>query len=276
MIPLSTPPPVAAELDFTTYQTRQWHEVSEVQLAYRASQLRSSGKFVLENGAWRGLSYEGCAVVSMVSTNPGNDDLVPALVTMQQQIAACFYNPATCFLLPAASFHQTVANTLSDDRYRQHVVASGLTTVYPSMVERAFAGVPAASQTQPIRMRLAGLSLFSGAIGILGVFDNIADYERIVAFREAFYADADLAALTVRRTRPFIGHITLAYLETAVPEPEKERLIETCMAINQQLTDEPLYFTIATTELRSYPHLADFQTKPGYPVYEFVSLMKSK
>jgi hypothetical protein len=258
------------ELEFTTYQTRQVREVTPERLIYRAGQLRASGKFVLENGAWRGLSYEGCAVVSMVSTNPANDGLSESLQAMQQQVMDCFADPATCFLLPPASFHQTVANTLSDDRYRENVVQPGLTDQYPALISRAFANVPPATDPTPIRMRLAGLSLFSSAVGILGVFDHPADYERILAFREAFYADPDLAALTVRRTRPFIGHITLAYLETELSKPEKTRLVETCAAINQRLTDEPLYFTISTTELRSYPHLADFQTKEGYPVYSFV------
>jgi hypothetical protein len=265
-----TSPAVAAELDFATYQTRQHHETTPDQLTYRATKLRASGKFMWENGAWRGLSYEGCAVVSMVSTNPGNDGLSDALQAIQQQLTACFSDPATCFLLPPASFHQTVANTLSDDRYREHIVAPGLTNAYPTLVGQAFAGVPVATETAPINMRLVGLSLFSGAVGILGVFEQEADYDRILAFRNAFYADADLAALTVRRTRPFIGHITLAYLETEVLETEKTRLVETCMAINRQLADESLYFTISTTELRSYPHLADFQTKAGYPLYSFV------
>lgn len=271
MASLTTAPAIAAELDFDTYQARQLREVTPKQLAYRAMQLRASGKFALENGAWRGLSYEGCAVVSMVSTNPGNEGLSPALQAIQAQLATCIADPATCFLLPPASFHQTVANTLSDDRYREHVVQPGLTEAYPAMIERAFAGVTPATDSAPIRMRLAGLSLFSGAVGILGIFDQMADYERILTFREQFYANPDLARLTVRRTRPFIGHITLAYLETDVPEAEKAQLVVTCTTINQQLADDPLYFTISTTELRSYPHLADFQTKAGYPVYRFIN-----
>jgi hypothetical protein len=269
--PLSSlPPPVADELAFAPYQARQLRETMPEQLAHRAARLHPSGKFVYENGGWRGLSYEGAAVVSMLSTNPGNDALAASLVAVQQQLAASFADPATCFLLPPASFHQTVANTLSDDRYREQVVRPGLVAAYPGLVGRAMAGVPVVTRPEPIRMRLAGLSLFSGAIGILGVFDEPTDYERILTFRRAFYADSDLAALTVRRTRPFIGHITLAYLETTVPDAEKARLTETCVAVNQRLTADPPYFLISTTELRTYPHLADFQTQPGYPGYSFV------
>ena len=265
----TTPPTPAAELPYDAYQQRQLRETTGDQLRYRAAQLRTSGRFGYENGAWRGLSYEGYAVVSVVDTNPGNDGLSDRLQAMQQRIADGFDNPSTCFLLPPASFHQTVANTLSDDRYREHVVAAGLTDRFPSLIRSAFEQLPTATETEPIRMRLVGLSLFSGAVGMLGVFENEADFSRILAFREDFYANPALAKLTIRRTRPFIGHITLAYLEAELSEAEKDRLVTTCETINQTLADEPLYFTISTTELRSYPHLADFQAKDGYPAYQF-------
>ncbi|GAB3221111.1 hypothetical protein [Spirosoma arcticum] len=262
--------PAVPELDFATYQERQVRETTPEQLAYRARQLRQSGKFAYEDGNWHGLSYEGYAVVSMVDTNPSNADLSDRLQNMQHQLVSCFDLPETCFLLPPDSFHQTVANTLSDDRFRENVVANGLEEQYPSLIQTAFDQISTTTEPEPIRMRLVGLSLFSGAIGILGIFDQQADYERILHFREQFYADENLARLTVRRTRPFIGHITLAYLEADLTDDEKHRLVSTCVAVNQSLAEQPLFFTISTTELRKYPHLADFQTKPGYPVYSFV------
>ncbi len=266
----SLTPAVAAELDYGTYQERQLRETTFAQLAYRATQLRAAGKFAYENGQWNGLSYEGYAVVSMASTNPGNNDLSQRLQGIQTQIGACFEQPETCFLLPPASFHQTVANTLSDDRFRENIVANQLESHYPALIQQAFDEVLPTTQTEPIRMRLVGLSLFSGAIGILGTFDKEADFQRILHFREQFYADKDLMKLTIRRTRPFIGHITLAYLETRLSNAERDDLVAVCVRINRELMKQPLFFTVSTTELRSYPHLADFQTKPGYPVYSFV------
>lgn len=258
------------ELDYETYQQRQVRETTVDQLAYRSTQLRKSGKFAYENGQWHGLSYEGYAVVSMVDTNSGNDGLSERLQAMQQHLLACFEQPETCFLLPASSFHQTIANTLSDDRFRENVVANGLEAQYPVLIQEAFDQIPAATESEPIQMRLAGLSLFSGAVGILGIFGQAADYNRILDFREAFYANEPLARLTVRRTRPFIGHITLAYLEADLTDTEKTRLVESCVSVNRSLAEQPFFFQISTAELRSYPHLADFQTKSGYPVYSFI------
>lgn len=260
----------APELAYGTYQQRQLRETTADQLTYRSTQLRKSGRFAYENGQWRGLSYEGYAVVSMVDTNPDNDGLSEHLRAIQQQLLASFERPETCFLLPASSFHQTVANTLSDNRFREHIVANGLADHYPFLIKEAFAQIPVATQSDVISMRMVGLSLFSGAIGLLGTFDNEADFGRILDFREHFYANETLSQLIVRRTRPFIGHITLAYLETKLTDDEKDRLVTTCAAINQTLTEQPLFFRISTTELRSYPHLAHFQTRPGYPVYSFI------
>ena len=259
-----------AELTYHEYQQRQLLEVTEDQLRYRAGQLRKADHFAYAGGQWHHLPYEGYAVVSMVDTNPGNDDVSPRLRAMQERIAAGFDRPDAFFSLPADSFHQTVANTLSAERYHNHVVTAGLTNEYPALVSGAFSQLPQATETTPIRMRLVGLSLFSSAVGMLGTFDEERDFDRILRFREQFYADEPLRALTVRRTRPFIGHITLAYFGSLLSEAEKKRLVSTCATINDALNREPLFFTVSTTELRSYQHLAHFETRPGYPVYSFI------
>lgn len=258
------------ELSYATYQERQQRETTQAQLHHRASQLHEAEHFAYQQGQWERRPYEGYAILSMVDTNPGNNGLRESLQTMQARMQACFNDPAAFFPLPVESFHQTVANTLSAGRFHEHIVANGLVDDYPSLVRQAFSTIPPATETSPIQMRLVGLSLFSSAIGILGTFDNEADYDRILLFRERFYADEALNRLTVRRTRPFIGHITLAYLGALLSDGEKNRLVATCADINQALVTEPLFFTISTTELRSYPNLAQFDTKPGYPVYSFV------
>lgn len=258
------------ELAYLVYQERQQLETTEEQLLYRATQLRKADHFAYRNGQWQPLPYEGYAVLSVVDTNPGNEGLSDQLQHIQQQLQPCFESPAAYFPLPADSFHQTVANTLSADRFREQLVATGLEAEYPLLVSQAFANIPAATQTRPIAMRLVGLSLFSSAIGILGTFDDEQDFERILQFRERVYTNEALARLTVRRTRPFIGHITLAYLGADLSDEEKSRLVATCSTINQVLSEQPLHFFMSTTELRRYQHLAHFETRPGFPVYSFV------
>ena len=84
-------------------------------------------------------------------------------------------------------------------------------------------------------MRLIGLSIFGTALGLLGVFENEVDYCRILDFRSAFYSDPGLQALDIRMTRPFIGHITLAYIESDLHAWQREKLAAAVHNINRSL-----------------------------------------
>jgi len=114
---------------------------------------------------------------------------------------------------------------------------------------------------------MAGLSIFGTAIGILGVFENADDYNRILSFRTNFYNDEQLAQLDVKMTRPFIGHITLTYIEQNLNKNQKDHLADVINELNETLTEEENYFYISCTGLRSYHHLAEFIKKDNYPVH---------
>ncbi|MES2730995.1 MAG: hypothetical protein V4714_04575 [Bacteroidota bacterium] len=258
------------ELNYEAYQQRQVQETEKKRWAERAKDLKVANHFRYENRQWKGLSYEGFAVVSMLDANPGNTGVSQRLREIQSLLSTCFNKPSTCYMLPTESFHQTIANTLSNSRFRENVKSKGLTDTYPALVGKALENIPASVHSQPIAMRLAGLSLFSNAIGLLGIFDNENDFKRILNFREHLYTDPTLNQLTITRTRPFIGHITLAYLEKELSRQEKALLINTGMAINNDLGKEALHFSISQTELRSYQDLSHFHHQPGYPNYSFV------
>jgi 2'-5' RNA ligase len=213
------------------------------------------------------LEYEGFAVVSMPNENEGNEALLVRLNEIQTEL---HYNlpPAYAFyMLPPESFHQTVANTLSADRFKEHILNAGLEESYPDIVARAFEQIEADENILPIRMKMAGLSIFGTAIGMLGIFENEDDYNRIIRFRSGFYANPALARLDVKMTRPFIGHITLAYIEHSLNKNQKEHLAEAINEINDVLHTEDNYFYISHTGLRRYHHLAEFIKQDNYPNY---------
>ena len=122
-----------------------------------------------------------------------------------------------------------------------------------------------------IRMKMIGISVFGTAIGILGSIASEQEYEAITAFRSGFYADNRLAALDVRLTRPFIGHITLAYIEDVLSEAEKETLSSVLNRLNREIESAELYFVIGHTGLRRYHHLAEFIREDHYPVFNFTA-----
>ena len=221
----------------------------------------------ISNGAgWSPQPYPGFAVVSMVDENPGNTPLPDALKAIQVELLEQCPWEGCLYPLPASSFHQTVANTLSEERFLQYIVRPGLEPVYPDLIATVFEKMPV-RPASTLPMRLIGLSIFGTALGILGVFDNEADYCRILDFRSAFYGDPGLQALDIRMTRPFIGHITLAYIEADLNTRQREELAAAVHRINRSLGRSLPAFNLSLAGLRRYHHLSAFLREVDYPQY---------
>jgi len=263
---MTTPIP---DLSFRDYTDRQYRELEPERLLERTMELRPSGNYKRHLAGWEPQPYPGFAVVSMLDENPGNESLSGQLTSIQEDLLRLCPWKDSLYFLPASSFHQTVANTLSEDRFLQHILHPGLEPVYPGMVAAAFGRISAPLQAGAIRMKMIGLGIFGTALGLLGVFEEEESYRQVLHFRSGFYADEDLAKVGVKRTRPFIGHITLAYIETALTSGLKEQLAGAVFKINQSLSKAPPFFVLSHTELRRYEHLSEFALGVGYPRYSF-------
>jgi 2'-5' RNA ligase len=256
-----------SDLSFADYEKRQLFEISAGRNKERALKTKPAGNFFYSNHAWSPLEYEGFAVISMLNENGENEPLAARLIEIQSELHINLEPCYAFYKLPSESFHQTVANTLSADRFKEHILNAGLEDAYPEIIADAFEQIPASDAVEPIRMKMAGLSIFGTAIGMLGIFEDADDYNRIVQFRKGFYGNPRLAELDVRMTRPFIGHITLAYIEHSLNKNQKEHLAEVICEINETLAAEDNYFYISQTGLRRYHHLAEFIKQDNYPVY---------
>jgi hypothetical protein len=267
----STPAPssTSAELGYAVYQERQYFEVSSAGLAVRAAKLGVAGKFRRRGATWEPVPYVGHAVLSMLATAPENAPAVAALGAAQDALVAGFDRPDALYALPKESFHQTVANTLSDDRHRRHVVAAGLVSSYPAQVTKTMAALPGNGAGAVPMMRLIGVGIFGTALGALGVFDDEARFARVVSWRDRFYGAPEIAALGIRRTRPFIGHATLGYLEAELGAEDRARLVAVVREVNEELAAKNALFAMPVAELRRYDHLAEFRPMPGLPTYRF-------
>ena len=254
------------DLSYKDYMDRQFSELEEDRLLERALTLRPSGNYKRNGVGWVPQSYPGFAVVSMVDENRDNEALPGMLKALQADLLEqCPWEDALYFL-PPGSFHQTVANNLSEERFLQNIQRPGLEPVYPDLVARAFTRLPPLPD-RVLPMRLIGISIFGTALGVLGVFDNEPAYRRILDFRAGFYADEHLSALDVRMTRPFIGHITLAYVETDLDAAQRETLVAAVADINKKLEQALPIFNLSLTGLRRYHHLSAFHREEDYPRY---------
>jgi len=256
-----------SDMPFEDYNKRQLHEISADRNKERALNAKPAGNFIYNNSSWSPQAYEGFAVVSMLSDNDENQALTSRLIEIQKELQYNLQPTYAFYQLPPESFHQTVANTLSAGRFKEHIVEAGLEDAYPAIISNAFDQIPVIGHEEPIRMKMAGLSIFGTAIGILGVFGDEDDYDRIVRFRSGFYSDHQLSQLDVKMTRPFIGHVTLAYIEHFLNKNQKDHLGVVISELNEALIDEENYFTISNTGLRRYHHLAEFIKQDNFPNY---------
>lgn len=256
------------DLAFDEYTRRQYRELDADRLLERAMQLRPSGNYRYDGLRWLPQPYPGFAVLSMVNEHPGNEQLPEILAGLQKGLVEQCPWEGALYLLPPDSFHQTVANMLSEQRFLQRVAEAGLQEKYPEMVAQAFEGIEL-QRRGPVDLELIGISIFGTALGLLGVFAEDEHYQQILRFRAGLYADPGLAALDVRMTRPFIGHITLAYIEKDLSDGQRRQLAEVVGLLNRQVKERRPVFSFSGTGLRRYEHLSAFLRSDGYPRYEF-------
>ena len=264
------PEQIVSELNFETYNARQRYEVTPQGLWKRAENIRATDKFKSHHGIWEKLPYPGYAVVSTLNGGSENEDLIGELESLQQLLAAKLNDSNKYYLLPVDSFHQTIANTLSGERFKKNVIAQGIENHFPGIISQAFEKIQPTWSEGPIEMKLIGVGIFGSALGVLGTFSRKEDFEMIVRFREQFYSNSVLNLIDIRRTRPFIGHVTLMYAVGDFSEGERFQLGEICSYVNKALEGRSLIFKITKAELRSYENLSAFERQPHYPVYSFL------
>ncbi len=115
--PAVTETATLTDLSFADYNNRQLYEVSPERNRERALSTKPAGNFVYQNNVWLPHEYEGFAVVAMLSENEGNEALLHRLVSIQQELKYNLQPAYGFYQLPVESFHQTIANTLSADRF---------------------------------------------------------------------------------------------------------------------------------------------------------------
>ena len=172
-------------------------------------------------------------------------------------------------MLPEASYHQTIANTLSDKRFFENIVNNNILDSFPGIMGKAFDSIQI-KRYMPIKMRMIGLNVFGSCLALLGVFGEEEDFNAILSFREKFYGNSELDNLNIKWTRPFVGHITIAYLGRDINEEERFLLANAINNINKNFDFSRAYFNILQCELRSYTDLSHFIRKPDYPIYSFL------
>ena len=157
------------ELSYAEYQKRQLQHVTPEGLLADVQLAKKSTKFIFENKQWHKLAYPGYAVVSLLKNNAGNEKLAQKLWCYQYQIIQGNNLQDCIYALPKDSFHQTVANTLSGDRFLQNIRLKEIENEYPKYVNEAFSNINNPDIPNPIQMKIVGIIVFGSSLGVLGV-----------------------------------------------------------------------------------------------------------
>ena len=262
------------DLNYIDYHYKQWKELTYEQQVFRANNTKLAGNFSFEDNQWTAQPYYGFGMISLLNHQEKNYILSQLLFETQLQLMSLLEEKTgpeiheKIYLLPEDSFHQTIANALSNLRYDQHITDQNLTDSYPSIIHESLQQYKSVFDNKTIRMKMIGLGIFGNALGVLGVFNDPYEYNSIVNFRNHFYQHKQIKNLGIQQTRPFIGHITLAYLESDLSLVEKKALVETTTIINEVWQNEKNIFYIDQTCLTSFSNMASFKVTPNiYPIY---------
>jgi 2'-5' RNA ligase len=257
-----------ADLSFSAYSQIIDKSLSTEHINDNIQELAVSSKFRWENDQWLCNSYYGYAVVSMVSGNTLNASLSQFLLEFNKLFSSILNREPTFYLLPHSSYHQTIANTLSDIRFYNVVKNRVQEDAYIKLIADSMDKIKTPERNSHLQLHVKGLHAFGSCIALLCSI-NHDDYEVITEFRKQFYSCPELAHNKVKLSRPFIGHITLAYLTRELSVKEKKALAENIVELSNKIREANLVFHIDKCELRQYNNLSAFNANPDFPVYKF-------
>ncbi len=260
-----------SDLTFDEYIRWQYNAISFENLSKQSIQLKATNKYVFDGINWSIPDYEGFAVISAVNVNPGNENCFNLLIKLKDNLKSRLQNETTYYWLPEESYHQTIANTLSNGRYNINIKEPGLIQQYPEIIKSAFDSISLPASSTPVDIKMLGFNVFGSCIALLGIFEDKYDYERIINFRKQFYSNPSLNKLGIKLTRPFIGHITFAYVCKELTDPLRERLAQTLNNFNNTIERMNIVFKISFTELRYFKNLSHFEMEPDYPSYNLIT-----
>lgn len=167
----------------------------------------TTGAASWRRATWVPVYYPGCTVLAI----PYPLDC-PSIASAQAALADCTDDFAP---VPEETLHVTLADLVSGGEYQNLLVRDR-----NDLLDRACAVAHEHGSLSAADVRLVGLGAFSSAGVVIGVlsFDK-AGYDSILVLRERIYNDPILRKLGVHQRFPFLGHITLGYLET-LPSPD--------------------------------------------------------
>ena len=110
----------------------------------------------------------------------------------------------------------------------------------------------------PLRWRVHGIAFFQHALVCLLDPVDERDYEPLIRFRNAIYADSKLAELGVQKTKPFMAHITLAYYQEIPNEEARQAWVGYAQNYQDAIRTLPTSFIIDHLDVRRFEDMTAY------------------
>ncbi len=216
--------------------------------------------------------FPGYSVITPPASEDSlNSDFYEKIANIQQQLVQQL--PTNFYaVLPAASFHLTIADLIWDDSYNRAIAENPdfETKLRESIAESFQQDREIDNSTQEIFWQLWGIVIRPRAIMACLVPKERNSYDRIKQLRRCLYQNPTLIALGIEQQYNFTAHITLGYFGKIPPELNRDRLCITLSQINDRLVETDLpALKIDRAELRKFDTMIDYYREPDWAVLEF-------
>lgn len=233
----------------------------------KAALERLEPKKLFENDAleeWRPLRHAGYTLITPLFGEERENIMTYVKLGDVQQLILRKLNPAYCMAAPISAFHQTVAGLVSGSHYEQQI-APRLDGFFIKQIDMELTRLP---QLELIQMEIRGIAVLPGGfiVALLSTIDKW-EYQRLISFRSQVYRSEALRNLGVAPEWPFIGQITLAYLQASLKPEEQNQLSEAVLKINHDHFITPLPFALSRAALYKFENDLHFFRAPHWPVY---------
>ena len=221
-------------------------------------------------GEWLPLPHAGYTLITPTfADDTENFNTYTKLDDIRQLIARAL-DPDQYVPAPLAAFHQTVARLVSGpecEHQNPEMERARFEEHFIKQMREVFAFLP---QFGPIQMEIKGISVLPGGFiaALLTTVDE-GEYQRLMSFRAQVYQNQELRKFGVEPQRPFVGHVTLGYLQVPLKPVTQKDLYEMMLMINRLTFVTPVSFKISRVDLRKFNNYLWFFRESDWPVYRF-------
>jgi len=259
------------DVGLAEYNARIDSALTEAALRREAAKRQGPARrFTSENGGvWTAVPFWGYTIITPTFQEEHHRVNVATYARLGdvQQLLSGRLGLAQYAPVPITSLHLTITDLVSSTEYEKLAATFLREQDFRQAVSSCFGQLCIQGV---VRAEVVGLSLFSSRVVIALVgFEDEQGYQRLRLFRDAVYRDETLSSFGIKQKSKYTGHITLAYVESVLTEPEQDRLACTLADLNQRLFASPLPLNVSRGEMRRFDDVSRFYRKRGWPVFKF-------